>query len=195
MAASGYTPERSVCEQDRRGSTRKAPYAKQGFNFVHALRTARNRYVHWSENNGFTNDEVYSLADSATRLLRVVRARKTAEATEEIRNQYFEILKSERIDESAVERASESSAEANTAGVDGDGDSGAAAELNVESPAASRGSPSEEAREELLVDRLGLADLPRLYVALSGLLVSLLLVGGILCVSRPYSQVDLSGAI
>ncbi len=139
---------------------------------------------------------MYSLADTATRLLKVIRARQPAEVTEEIQLRYGEILFSESSEEATVGRALEASTTATSVGVGGDGLSGEALESVAEDPGASRTSSSEEEREELPAHRVGLANLPRHFVAsvVLFLLVCLWLIGGILYISRPNTHVDLSGA-
>ena len=101
----------------------KNPEAKQGFNFVHSLLAARNRYAHWSECNGFNEEDVYSLADDATRLLRVVGAKAAAAITEEIQKRYGEILFGEANEDTADASPTENNSADPPNGNDDGGDS------------------------------------------------------------------------
>ena len=62
--------------------------ARNGLNFVGELLNARNRYSHKNQRNSFTDDDVYSLADAATGLLRVVKATEEAARTEGVKLEF-----------------------------------------------------------------------------------------------------------
>ena len=62
--------------------------ARDGLNFVGELLNARNRYSHRNQPNSFTDDDVHSLADTATRLLRVIKKNADADRAEEIRQEF-----------------------------------------------------------------------------------------------------------
>lgn len=62
--------------------------AKNGLNYVAEMINARNRYSHRSQLNTFKDEDVYSVADSANRLLKVVTAREKADIVKAIKLEY-----------------------------------------------------------------------------------------------------------
>ena len=62
--------------------------ARNGFSFVDELRNARNKWAHSKRRERFTDQDVYRLADTATRLLQAVGAEKHGANTEEIKLEY-----------------------------------------------------------------------------------------------------------
>ncbi|MCY3917533.1 MAG: pentapeptide repeat-containing protein [Chloroflexi bacterium] len=84
----------------------KNPDAKNGINFVGELLNARNRYSHRNQGNRFTNDDVCNLADTATRLLKAVKATEETAITEEIEQDFGRRLYNTEAEASKPEPAS-----------------------------------------------------------------------------------------
>jgi len=75
-----------------------APEAKNDTNvsrarsYVNELRRTRNLFAHEAPKDEFTDEDVFRIADTATRLLKAVRARKQSVKTEEIKLEFGEKL-------------------------------------------------------------------------------------------------------
>lgn len=66
---------------------RRGPDSANARNFLYELRNARNRWAHPRRNSRFTDEDVFRLADTATRLLKIIKAGPEAAKIEEIRSQ------------------------------------------------------------------------------------------------------------
>lgn len=65
----------------------QSPDSINARSFLFELRNARNRWAHRRRDNAFSNDDIYRLADTATRLLHILKASPEAERTAEIRTE------------------------------------------------------------------------------------------------------------
>ena len=66
-------------------------YAKELL-YANELLKERNRKAHENGENGFTNDDVLRVADTATRLLEAIGAKEEAEVTREIKQEYGQLI-------------------------------------------------------------------------------------------------------
>ena len=66
-------------------------YAKELL-YANELLKERNRKAHENGENGFTNDDVLRVADTATRLLETIGAKEEAKVTREIKQEYGQLI-------------------------------------------------------------------------------------------------------
>ena len=114
----------------------KDPDAKKGFKDIDDLLIARNRFAHWNDLNGFTDSEVYDLANSATRLLSVIEADDEAAITGEIRQRYLKKLNGASAEDTVVE--TERAATEPAYGNDSDGISAEAPDSDAKMPSTNQ---------------------------------------------------------
>ena len=69
----------------RARTVRRAPGTVNARSFLYELRNARNRSAHPSRNSSFSAEDTFRLADTATRLLLIVKAKEEAERTAAIK--------------------------------------------------------------------------------------------------------------
>lgn len=80
--------------------------------YVNELRGTRNLFSHEAPKDEFTDEDVYRIADTATRLLRAVKAREQAAKTEEIRVEFGFKIYMEEVEASECEPELEQAAAA-----------------------------------------------------------------------------------